>query len=420
MAVQFQALVACVLGATLMVACGEPSVDAADADASAVAVVDASAVAVVDASVDGGQVQADAQTADGAQLDGDAGDRALQFLLPEALPVAPGNKYADRDDVAMLGLGLFFDTGLGNGGCPRCHLPELAFTDRKPISMGKGVGTRNAPTTFNAARLSVFFWDGHADSLWSQPVFAIESALEMDSSRLALAHHLREDLTLRPKYEAIFGDLPDMSLWPRAGKPGEPAFDTLDAATQTEVNRVAANVGKALEAYERKNATTRGPIDRFLLGDTSQLSSVSQDGLELFLTQHCDSCHGGPMLTDEDFHDVGFPDLAGAVLERVDARAVLERNPFNLLGLYADAPPSQPAWLHRPETPLKAFRTPSLRNVARTAPYGHNGALATLRDVLAVHAPGLSSDEHGALIAFMSSLNGDYPPLPWSSWPVPQ
>ncbi len=347
---------------------------------------------------------------------------AQQFRLPEALPEAPGNQYGDREDAAMFGFHLFFDKGLSVAAtCPSCHLPELAFTDRAPVSIGKAVGTRNAPTTFNAARLSVFLWDGSADSLWSQALLALENPVEMDSTRLDLAHRIADHPPFRAEYEGVFGALPDTSAWPPSGKPGQAAFDDLPLETQFEVNSIAANVGKAIEAYERKNSTGLAPLDRYLDGDTSQLSSVAVRGLQLFLAQGCVECHKGPMFTDEDFHDVGFPSLEGAAPDsgRAGGIAVLEANPFNLAGPYADP---RSAVNVRPGDAAKtgAFRTPSLRNVARTAPYGHDGALPTLREVLAVHGPTLDEQDTGAVIAFLTSLNGDYPLSPWSKWPSPQ
>lgn len=309
-----------------------------------------------------------------------------QFRLPHELPLASGNPYADDDEAAALGLRLFFEKRLSPAAtCPHCHLPELAFTDRQPVSIGKAPGVRNAPTIWNAARLSVFLWDGSVDSLWSQVLTALESPLEMDSTRLEFAHVVGDDPELRAAYEKVFGPWPEGSEeWPRTGKPGQAVFDTLPEARKLEIDTVAANLARAIEAYERRNTTGLSAVDRYLDGDVSALSSVATRGMAVFLAQGCAECHKGPMLTDEDLHDVGFPSLDEAA----------------------------PAGT--------AFRTPSLRNVARTPPYGHDGAFATLRDVLAFHAPNLSEEDTGAVIAFLTSLNGELPLPPWGSWPSPQ
>jgi cytochrome c peroxidase len=359
----------------------------------------------------------------GLDLRTDTCAEAKSMLLPATLPEARGNAHGDDDDAAMLGFQLFFDSDLGNGvGCVQCHAPEAAFTDRKPVSTGRGVGTRNAPTAFNAARLRVIFWDGRADSVWSQPLFAIENPLEMDSSRLQLAHLIAGDTALRPAYEKVFGPLPDLSAWPASGKPGDAAFDALAPDVQTEANRIAANVGKALEAYMRKNTSGPSMFDAYLGGDTTQITDVAKRGLEAFVDAKCVTCHSGPMLTDEGFHDVGFPSLPGAAPDpgRSGGIPILEANPFNLGGPYAD--PGTDAVAPQVETGVAPgeFRTPSLRNVAHTAPYGHDGALTTLDDVLALHAPGVDADTRGTIISFLQTLNGATPPRPWSNWPSPQ
>lgn len=360
----------------------------------------------------------------GSELSAAECESALPLAQPSELPAARGNAYADDETAAMLGFHLFFNTELGKGtGCPVCHQPELAFTDRLSVSVGKSEGKRNAPTVFNVARMSVMFWDGSADSVWSQPLFAIENPTEMDSSRLELAHLVAATPLLRDDYEKVFGALPEMSAWPSAGKPGDAAFDDLEAEVQDEVNRLAANVGKAFEAYERKNATGMAPLDRFLAGDTSQLIPAAQRGLRVFIEQKCDSCHSGPLLSDERYHDVGFPSLPDAEPDagRAGGLAILRANPFNLNGPYADPGPGVPNEIPEQEEGMEgAFRTPSLRNVTRTAPYGHDGALATLGEVLELHAPDLADEARGELLAFFQALNGDYPLAPWNDWPSSQ
>ena len=356
-------------------------------------------------------------------VSGEDCDRAHAMLLPEQLAPSPGNQYADNADAATLGFHLFFDSRLGSGvACVNCHAPELAFTDRLSVSKGKGIGGRNAPTVFNAARLTVMFWDGRADSLWSQPLFAIENALEMNSTRLELAHLVASDTDFRSNYEKAFGPLPDMSAWPAAGMPGTPAFDAMPSAEQDQVNRVAANVGKAFDAYQRLNTTNGAPVDRFLKGEPDALVDPAQRGLGVFLAHHCDSCHSGPMLTDQSFHDAGFPTLPGVATDTgyLAGFEVLRNNIFNLQGAFADPGPGVPGALPAAPSQAGQFRTPPLRNVTRTAPYGHDGALASLVDVLSVHATDVSPDDQGSLLAFFETLNGEYPPKPWNNWPSPQ
>jgi cytochrome c peroxidase len=343
------------------------------------------------------------------------------MVLPATLPPARGDMYADSDAGASLGFQLFFDGNLGTGiSCAKCHAPESAFTDRLTVSQGKDAGTRNSPTTFNAARLSVFFWDGRADSLWSQPLFPMENPLEMASTRLDVAHFVAANYAA--SYESVFGALPDMTSWPASGKPGDPAFDGLPAKVQDQVNRVFANVGKAFEAYMRKNTTGVAAFDAFLAGDPSHMIDAAQRGFGVFLTSGCATCHSGPYFTDEKFHKVNFPSLDGAAPDPGQAAGmtILENNPFNLAGPYADPEPGAPPVEPSGPGTYGAFRTPSLRNVASTFPYGHDGALPSLSAVMAIHAPGLKSTDEGNLIAFLQTLNGANPPIPWNNWPSPQ
>jgi cytochrome c peroxidase len=343
--------------------------------------------------------------------------------LPSSLPEARGNQYGDDSNAAMLGFALFFSPGLGSGiACSSCHTPEASFTVHTSVATGKGTGVRNPPTVFNAARLSVFFWDGRADSLWSQPLFAVENPLEMGSSRSALAQLIANDSVLGPEYESVFGALPDTSAWPVSGKPGDAAFDALSPDVQNDINRVAANVGKALEAYMRKNTTAEDALDRYLDGDSTKLILAEQNGLNIFITAQCNSCHSGPMFSDQAFHDAGFPSLPGAAVDvgRPAGIPILLANPFNLGGPFADPNTGAVAPVITDMSEPGAFRTPSLRNVTLTAPYGHDGAFDTLDEVLALHASSLSLADRASIIAFFQSLNGDYPPLPWSNWPSAQ
>lgn len=337
----------------------------------------------------------------------------LAMRLPAELPAARGNRFGDDPRAAELGFRLFFDADLGTGvACVSCHEPELTFANHDSVSTGKLPGLRNTPTVFNVARLRVFLWDGSVDSVWSQPLVAIENPREMGSSRTALAQRVARDFA--SEYEAIFGPLPDRATWPATGKPGDAAFDTLPIATQTDIDRVAANIGKAFEAYLRKNTSGDAPFDVFLDGEP--LLPAAQAGARAFVTNGCASCHRGPMLTDESFHDVGFPSLPGAApdLGYATGRDHLLANPFNLSGPFAD--PSDPV----ATSAGSGFRTPSLRHVARTAPYGHDGALSTLGEVLAVHAPTVHDEDRGDIIAFLQTLNGNIPPRPWSNWPSAQ
>ncbi len=355
-----------------------------------------------------------------AGLDDDA-CTAVGALRLGALPRSPGNAHADDPAAAELGFAIFFGAGFARGGdvrCATCHLPELAFRDAGPVSMGLARGARNAPTTLHAARMTTWFWDGRADSLWSQPLFAFENPLEMNFTRLELAHRIDGDAALRARYVAVFGALDDLAALPARGAPGDPAWDALPPGDQRAVDRVAANIGKALEAYLRRATIGDAPLDAYLDGDAAAISPLAQRGLRVF-ARTCIGCHGGPMLTDGRFHVVGFPSQPGAApdLGRAAGAPIAVASIFNAAGPFADQPGPAP---ERDDAAIGAFRTPSLRDIAATAPYGHDGALATLPDVLDAHAPALAADDRDALLAFLLALSGERPPRPWGDWPSPQ
>ena len=352
------------------------------------------------------------------------------LLLPEALPVAPGNAVAESSAAAQLGFQIFFDprfSSIPGVRCATCHIPEKSFADQLPVSQGKDLKplARNSPSIYTAAWYSSFFWDGRADTLWSQPLFPFENPAEMGTTRLALAHTVVEQPLYSPLYEAVFGARPDLSdrtRFPDQGKPGDPSFDSMASADQDVINRVVANVGKSLEAYMRKVATGRSALDQYLLGDSSSFEPAAQAGLSVFVKAKCIDCHGGPTLSDGLYHDMKVPSLPGAAedLGRESGLAILAANPFNAQGPYYDDIGSPPPAPSMPADGAEgAFRTPSLRDVALTAPYGHNGYYPTLEALLADHgSTKLTDDETSSIIVFLLQLTGKYPDRPWGNWPT--
>lgn len=369
-----------------------------------------------------------------------------QTVLPLDLPPAIGNRFGDNLSAAALGHRLFFESRLGNGGvqCSTCHLSERAYTELKPFSKGLREGFRNAPSIYNSARLVRHFWDGRADTLWSQPLFTLEDPDEMNVTRLELAHKIFE--IYRTEYEGIFGPMPDLSnpdRFPARGKPGAPAFDAMPPASQSEINQVFVNIGKAFEAFIRQAAGRRSPVDLFLVVDRSPLSEGAKRGMVQFTRAGCMNCHSGPMYTDEKFHNLGIPAWPGARqdLGREFGRQALTNSMFNSASAFFDlVPADHPVRPPPPEANSQdlrgAFLTPSLRNVARTAPYGHNGRFMTLEEMVDFHLQGggassasvgrvdpllkavnLSAGEKNDLLEFLQELTGLAPPMPWATWP---
>ncbi len=362
--------------------------------------------------------------------------RRIRRLSPvPAAPRSPTNRYADNPRAALLGRALFEDTGFSRDGrvaCATCHQPGRAFADGRPVAVGRDRGTRNTPSLHFVAFGRWKLWDGAADSLWSQPLLALENPREHATTRLAVAH--RVATAYRARYEEVFGPLPpldDRARFPDEARPGDAAWEAMRADDREAVNRVAANFGKAIEAYERTLTAAAAPFDRYVAGAVDAISPQARDGLALFLRVGCVGCHDGPLLSDQDFHNLRVPDdpMAGGDPGRLAGIAVALASPLNAAGAFSDDRAAWPLTGYAPHPSQRGqFRTPSLRGVALTAPYGHAGALATLADVVRHDArgglaaddpravgdadPGLipfdvSDAQVAALVAFLESLTPD-------------
>jgi cytochrome c peroxidase len=386
----------------------------------------------------------------GAAADGWSPDQ-LQLLrslslasLPPLRP-DPSNRVADDPRAARLGQRLFFDPSLSANGqvaCASCHLPELHFTDGRATSLGIGPGRRNAPSVVASAHGPWFFWDGRRDSAWAQALAPLEATTEMASTRLELVRRVTSDARTRGDYAALFGDPPDFGdprLPRRAGPFGDDearaAWDGLDADLRRQVDAAFANVGKAIAAYERLLVPAPSRFDRYVdrvgagrpAPEQPELAGDELAGLRLFVDgarTQCLRCHNGPLLTNHSFHDVAssrggpVPDLG-----RFAGLQSLLLDPFNCLGPFSDAPSERCEELRfldrrEPAQLSGAFKTPSLREVGRTAPYLHDGSLATLEAVIEHYRhppadPGseltplaLDDREAAQVAAFLRSLSG--------------
>lgn len=356
-------------------------------------------------------------------------------------PADPSNRVADNERAAELGQRLFFDQRLSANGqvaCASCHLPDKLFQDG--MRLGKGVGTtdRRTMTIIGTAHSPWQFWDGRKDSQWSQALGPLESAVEHGGDRTQYAHLVAG--AYRTEYESVFGKLPQLAGLPRhAGPVPDPkaaaAWRELEPAQKESVNRVFANVGKAIAAYERRIEPGPARFDAYVAavetGDAAKKSAaMTRDeiaGLKLFLGKaQCLQCHGGPLFTNNEFHNTGVPAARGlaADLGRLAGAKQVLKDEFNCLGPYSDAQPEQCGEIRFLDAgnaqQLRQFRVPSLRNVAERAPYMHAGQFATLREVVnhynrAPAAPaghselkplGLSAMEIDQLVAFLGTLSG--------------
>jgi cytochrome c peroxidase len=326
---------------------------------------------------------------------------------PQPATRDPTNRGSGKPEAIALGERLFFSPRLsGDRGvlCSTCHAPWRAFTDGRPRAVGLATVDRNTPTVVNVRLQRWYGWDGANDTLWAQSIRPMLDPREMASSPGRIAALVRDDPELRAAYAAAFG--------------APPADD----------EAVLVGVGKALAAYQETLQSGRTPFDELrdalARGDpegATKYPAPAQRGLRIFVGKgNCASCHAGPNFTDGGFHNVGTasrrqngaPDAG-----RQDGIRKLLANRFSLVGPYAgDAPQEKVAATRaaaKESNVAGAFRTPGLREVALTAPYLHDGSLATLCDVAARHPrkrqASLSAAERSDLVAFLETLTAPGP-----------
>lgn len=336
---------------------------------------------------------------------------------PAAWTPDPSNRVSGKAEAIALGQMLFNDprlSGNGKSSCASCHVAGLLFADGKARGEGFVQLDRNTPGLLNVRLNRWFGWDGAADSLWSQSIRPIVDKREMAASTTHVGRFVRGDAELSGRYRAVFGAGPD------------------------DDDAVTVNVGKALAAFQETLVSGRTPFDDFrdavARGDRAgadRYPAAAQRGLKTFVGKgNCFFCHFGPNFTNGEFGDVGIPYFAAP--GRVDPGRhegirKLMASRANLLGAYNDDPARSTATgtqhVRLEHRNWGEFRVPSLRNVAGTAPYMHNGHLASLRDVVRhysalnedrLHADGekilkplnLSDDEAADLVAFLESLGG--------------
>ena len=417
-----------------------------------------------------------------APMGEDAVRAALRMSPVPPAPVDPTNRVDADPRAAALGRRLFHSTALSKDGdvsCATCHVAEASFVDGRRLALGVLPLERHTPGLWNVAHQRWFFWDGRSDSLWAQSLVPIEDPLEHAFTRAGVAHAVHRDPELRGRYEALFGPLPpleDGERFPavarpvpaddrahqladehaRAGAAGsehhthlfgsgfrhphQRAWDGMAEADQDAITEVFVNVGKALAAFQRGIESRDAPFDRFVDGlrteDPSELDALgpaARRGFELFIGEaRCISCHGGPLFTDLEFHDTGVPEVEGAPVDdpgRSRGLEALAASEFGVRSRWSDDPEG-PAGVKVDYLPTAShghgageFKTPSLRGVASTPPYMHNGAFRTLEEVVAFYvtregarATGtterilepldLTPEDQADLVAFLRSLTG--------------
>ena len=301
--------------------------------------------------------------------------------LDAVIPIPPENPLTAEK--AALGGQLFFDKRLSRDGtvaCASCHRPERAFTDGRRVAVGIDGrrGSRNTPTIFNRVYGSSHLWDGQAASLEAQPLEAIHNPREMDLGEEELEGRLGRVEKYREQFETVFGEAP-----------------------------TAQTAAMAIATFVRTLLSGNSAFDRFEHGDARALTTPARRGLELFRNKgRCVTCHREPLFSDHQFHNTGVSWLEARSLASGVPAGLDHRGRYEVTGLDQDT---------------GAFKTPSLRDIERTAPYMHSGILDTLEQVIEFYDRGgqpnpyldesikplnLTSRDKVDLVAFLRSLTG--------------
>lgn len=296
------------------------------------------------------------------------------FYVPEDNPLT--------EEKVKLGKRLYFDPVLsvdGTVSCASCHVPEKGFADPNLFSIGvRGqLGTRQAPTIINRVFSRAQFWDGRAASLEEQALGPITNPIEMGNPNInVVIERLKKDPSYIEQFDRAF-----------------PRSDTADESGVTE-----KNLAHAIASFERTIMSGNSPFDRFIEGDKSAMSESAARGYQLYLTKaNCATCHVSFNFTDETYHNLG-------------------------VGMTARKPDFGRYTVSKLEGHQGAFKTPTLREIANTAPYMSDGSLKTLEEVVDYYdrgaAPnpwlspkikplGLTVAEKRDLVEFLKALSGE-------------
>lgn len=306
-----------------------------------------------------------------------ADDAAPQ--VPAGLPAVVWPK--DNQPTAAkieLGKQLYFEPRLSKDNtvsCASCHDPVKGFSNGERFATGVGgaKGGRSSPSVINAAYYAQQFWDGRAATLEDQALGPIQNPIEMALSLEDAVAKLNKIDGYKQQFQKVFG---------------------------TDVNK--EGIAKAIAAYERTVLSGNAPYDKFQAGDKNALSKQAQEGLKLFFGKaRCSACHTGPSFSDNGYHNLG-------------------------IGMDAKEPDIGREAVSKLSGDKGAFKTPTLREIAKTAPYMHDGSLKTLEDVVEHYNKGgiandwldeemvplkLTKDEVAAVVKFMVEglSSADYP-----------
>ena len=327
------------------------------------------------------QAQSTLTDTDGHTITLQAGHKSLQKWRLAATPPHPADNKPTPAKVE-LGKKLFFDprlSGDGNMSCATCHSPLFGWSDGLPTAKGvkSMVLGRASPTVINTAYNSLQMWDGRKATLEDQAMGPMEANVEMNMDTKRLFAWLNDN----PGYRQLFS----------TAFPGQP----IDAGT----------VSKAIASFERTVVSNTSPFDQWVAGKKDAMTPDQVKGFALFIDPkkaNCAACHSGPNFTDNGFHNLGLASFGGAE-------------------------PDMGRFAQKPVASMKgAFKTPTVREAGRTAPYFHDGSAASLEQVVAFYAKGgevttnlsksmkplsLTPEEVSQLVAFMGALSSPAKPF---------
>ncbi len=329
------------------------------------------------------------------------------------LPPVPVNPDNPPTDARMeLGRKIFFDnriSGSGTINCGTCHIPSQGWTVPTPISPAHPghVERRNSPTLLNVGYNKALIWDGRAPTLEKQALGSTKNPVHKNQDIAHLMAIYNKDPQMVRLFKAAYGKAPNPQ-----------------------------DYGKALAVFQRHFIITgESPFDRYMKGDKTAMSRAAVAGMGLFTGKAgCLACHNGPNFTDSDFHNVGLKhnsaldDERHQAMLRFDAKRMKVADWKNI-----KTDPGRYLVTHE-ERDWGRFKTPTLRNLADTGPYMHDGRYATLEEVIAhynrggdgvrnqdarIRPLGLSADERAELKAFLSALRGPLPQIRMQDWVTP-
>ncbi len=340
-------------------------------------------------------------------------------------PPAPdpdiSNRFSGDDDAIRFGRALFHDARLSADGsmqCATCHEARHAMGDGKPRALGRRELDRNTPALANLSGRRWFGWDGRSDNLWAQSIHPILNPDELAQDENSLARRIIEEADLARTYLEVTGRSP----------------------VDDPPREVLVNIAKSLAAWQETLVTPRTAFDRFrdaLAEDRDVPDNVfsrsARRGLKLFVGEgRCSLCHFGPNFSNDEFHHAGVPHFTrnGSVDPgRHGGIGKYRASPYRRTGKFSDEDPESAArapgnFVVRSHDDWGRFRVPSLRNVAATAPYMHDGSVADLPAVVRhydeinmnlfhedgeslLRPLGLDATGRADLEAFLRTLTGD-------------